>query len=188
MIKKRKSAIGLIIFTIILIINLTVLGARNDKLTAELDQKETVLQQTQVELANAIENFEREYELNGILRAECTRLESTLDDFKSAKYELVYIGDYKLTHYCVEQYSHICGTGTGLTATGTQVTAGKTVAVDPTIIPYGTKMYIEDYGWRVAEDCGGAVKGSHIDIAVDSHDDALSMGTKIGGVWILVNK
>ena len=96
------------------------------------------------------------------------------------------MGEYKISHYCIEEYSHICGNGNGLTATGTQVTPGRTIAVDPTDIPYGSKVYIEGYGWRTAEDCGGAVKGKHIDMAVDTHDTAMDKGIKRKGVWVLV--
>ena len=98
------------------------------------------------------------------------------------------MGNYKLTHYCTEKRKHICGLGAGITATGTQVTAGRTIAVDPSVIPYGTEVYIEGYGWRVAEDCGGGVNGQHIDIAVETHSKALSMGITSGGVWILVRR
>jgi len=52
------------------------------------------------------------------------------------------------------------------TATGTTATAGRTIAVDPKVIPYGTKVYIEGYGIRIAEDCGG-FRGNHIDIFVN---------------------
>ena len=111
-----------------------------------------------------------------------------INDLKNLQYQLIYLGDYKITHYCTEKRKHICGTGAGITATGTQVTAGRTVAVDPSVIPYGTELYIEGYGWRVAEDCGGAVDGKHIDIAVETHEQAISMGTKTGGVWILAKQ
>ena len=111
---------------------------------------------------------------------------TTISDLKSNEYKLVYLGNFKLTTYCCEKYEHICGTGSGITATGTKVTAGRTIAVDPKVIPYGTKVYIEGYGWRVAEDCGGAVKNKHIDVAIDTHARALSIGTKNGGVWMLV--
>ena len=56
------------------------------------------------------------------------------------------------------------------------------------MIPYGSQVYIEGYGWRIAEDCGGWVNGKHIDIAVDTHAEASSMGVKNGGVWILTQK
>lgn len=111
---------------------------------------------------------------------------TVIQDLKSQEYKLVYLGDFKLTHYCCEEYEHICGTGSGITATGTKVTEGRTIAVDPSVIPYGTKVYIEGYGWRTAEDCGGGVKNKQIDIAVSTHDKAWDMGTRSGGVWILV--
>ena len=114
------------------------------------------------------------------------KYETIAYDLKGVKHKLVYLGDFKLTHYCTETVEHICGTGNGITATGTQVTAGRTIAVDPTLIPYGTEVYIEGYGWRIAEDCGGAVNGNHIDIAVETHEQALELGTTTGGVWILI--
>lgn len=134
----------------------------------------------------AVANVQYEYETNQLLEMDLVEAQGMIFSLKNEEYELAYIGDYTLTHYCVEEWPHVCGTGTGLTATGTQVAAWKTAAVDPTVIPYGTKMYIEGYGWFVAEDCGGAVSGKHIDIAVDTHSQAIDMGTTIGGVWILV--
>lgn len=109
-----------------------------------------------------------------------------VSDLKSDEYEFVYLGDFKLTHYCLELYPHICGEGKGITYTGTQATVGRTIAVDSRVIPYGTKVYIEGYGWRIAEDKGAAINDSHIDILVDTHDQALQLGTKTGGVWILI--
>lgn len=122
------------------------------------------------------------------IRKQLRNYTTIVDDLKKSEHQLVYLGDFKLTHYCVAKFEHICGTGAGLTATGTQVTAGRTIAVDPTVIPYGSQVYIEGYGWHIAEDCGGAVNGSHIDIAVSTHEQALSLGTKTGGVWILIPK
>ncbi len=58
--------------------------------------------------------------------------------------------------------------GRGITKTSTTVEAGRTIAVDPDIIPLGTRVYIEGLGYRVAEDTGGAIKGNRIDIYVDS--------------------
>ena len=63
--------------------------------------------------------------------------------------------------------------GYGLTASGTQVRPG-VVAVDPKVIPLGTKLYIESmdgypsYGYAVAEDTGGAIKGNKVDVFLQS--------------------
>jgi len=55
----------------------------------------------------------------------------------------------------------------GITYSGTKVLEGRTIAVDPKVIPMGWWVYIEGYGFRRAEDKGSAVKGKHIDIYFD---------------------
>lgn len=68
--------------------------------------------------------------------------------------------------------------GFGVTATGTQATEGRTIAVDPRVIPYGTKVYIEGVGIRVAEDTGGAIKTNRIDVYMEDLQQALEFGVK----------
>lgn len=119
------------------------------------------------------------------LKEELEQSNAILEDLKSDEYEFIYLGDFKLTHYCTGLFDHICGTGDGITSTGAPIIADQSIAVDPAVIPYGSQLYIEGYGYRVANDCGGAIQGQHIDIAVDSHEQALAMGTTTGGVWIL---
>lgn len=53
-------------------------------------------------------------------------------------------GDFLCTAYCTEKREHICGTGTGITASGAPVEADVTVAADPDVFPFGTVLYIED--------------------------------------------
>ena len=62
---------------------------------------------------------------------------------------------------------------------------GRTIAVDPNIIPYGSIVYIQDYGYFIAEDCGGAIKQNRIDIFTASHEYAIQQGKKVANVWIL---
>ena len=72
--------------------------------------------------------------------------------------------------------------GTGQkTATGKIVFKG-IIAVDPKIIPYGTKIEIKDKGYFVAEDCGSKIKGNRIDIYFDSKAEAKEFGKQ--GVWV----
>ncbi len=66
-------------------------------------------------------------------------------------------------------YTAASAGGSGTTATGTVVHKG-TVAVDPRVIPLGTRMYIPGYGYGVAEDTGGAIIGSIIDLGYGAND------------------
>jgi len=70
--------------------------------------------------------------------------------------------------------------GYGITASGTKVQEGRTIAVDPDVIPLGWWVYIEGIGFRRAEDKGSAVKGKKIDIYYDSEKTAEKFGTKRG--------
>ena len=65
----------------------------------------------------------------------------------------------------------------GYTSTGTHADIG-TIAADTRSIPYGTKLYVQGYGFGVVEDTGGALKGNHIDIFFHSHAEAMRWGVK----------
>ena len=104
-----------------------------------------------------------------------------------AAYEAVgmyqYIGTCTLTAYCCESKGnpHICGTGTGLTASGLPVAPGM-VAVDPSIIPLGSTVIINGVSY-LAADTG--VTGYHIDIAIQTHEEAEEFGVSSAEVWII---
>ena len=65
----------------------------------------------------------------------------------------------------------------GLTALG-KVAAKGTIAADPSVFPFGTKMTIPGYGPGIVQDIGGSVKGTHIDIWFSSHKEAMAWGTR----------
>lgn len=73
---------------------------------------------------------------------------------------------------------------TGYTSTGIRATYG-IVAVDPRVIPLHTRLYIDGYGFAVAEDTGGAIKGNRIDLCYDSVQEALDWGRRWVKVYIL---
>ncbi|MGG1638147.1 ubiquitin-like domain-containing protein [Paenibacillus sp. FSL K6-3182] len=68
----------------------------------------------------------------------------------------------------------------GITSSGTRVQEGRTIAVDPKVIPIGWWVYIEGIGFRRAEDKGSAVKGNKIDVYFDSTKIANKFGRKKG--------
>lgn len=77
------------------------------------------------------------------------------------------------------------------TASGTIAKQGRTIAVDPEVFPYGTEVWF-DGPWGeqcfVAEDCGGAVKGKHIDIYFDDHESACRWAVQTKPVWLYVEE
>lgn len=70
---------------------------------------------------------------------------------------------------------------TSKTATGVEVREG-IIAVDPSIIPYGTVVEIKDIGYFIAQDCGGKIKGNRIDIYFESKKEALDFGRQ--QIWV----
>lgn len=76
------------------------------------------------------------------------------------------------------------GTHRGITKSGTQVSRG-TVAIDPRIIPLGTKIYVEGYGHAECLDTGGAIKGNRIDLYMDSREECFEFGRKNVKVYII---
>lgn len=76
------------------------------------------------------------------------------------------------------------------TATGTTARVGA-IAVDPRVIPYGTRMFIVSadgsitYGVATAEDCGGNIKGNRIDLFFDTYDECVSFGVRACDVYLL---
>ena len=59
------------------------------------------------------------------------------------------------------------------------------VAVDPTLIPLGTRLFIPGYGYAIADDIGGSIKGNRIDLAFDSHSEAIQFGRQKVTVYII---
>ncbi|HSN59181.1 MAG TPA: 3D domain-containing protein, partial [Clostridiaceae bacterium] len=80
-------------------------------------------------------------------------------------------------------------TGSNITASGAVTvrnTSGySTIAVDPSVIPLGTKVYVEGYGYAIAQDTGGAIKGNIIDVYYDNMSEVNAWGVKYVNVYIL---
>lgn len=90
--------------------------------------------------------------------------------------------EFIVTAYCP---CYECSEGWGnSTATGAIAKQGRTIAVDPKIIPYGTEVVIDGHTY-VAEDCGGVIKGNKIDIYFETHEETIKWGVQKKIVTIL---
>lgn len=99
--------------------------------------------------------------------------------------EPVSLGEFTITHYCS---CPVCcgewaenrptddnGREIVLTASGARAEAGRTIAVDPDIIPLGSTVIINGQEY-IAQDTGGAIQGNRIDIYCSSHEEAINLG------------
>lgn len=109
---------------------------------------------------------------------------------------IISLGEFKLTAYC--SCEKCCGkwalnrpideNGNEIIygASGERLTAGVSIAVDSSIIPYGTEVIINGKTY-IAHDTGGAIKGNHIDVYFDSHEEAWNFGLQYAEVSMIVN-
>ncbi|WP_425467166.1 ubiquitin-like domain-containing protein [Pseudalkalibacillus caeni] len=85
-------------------------------------------------------------------------------------------------------YTANCSGCSGITATGFNLKANpnaKVIAVDPGVIPLGTKVYVEGYGYAIAADTGGAIRGNKIDVFFSSKSQAYAWGNRTVKVKII---
>lgn len=103
------------------------------------------------------------------------------------------LGEFKLTAYC--SCKKCCGfwaygrpideNGNDIVigASGERLYQGVSIAVDPAVIPYDSKVYIDGKEY-IAHDCGGSITGNRIDIYFDNHQDALGFGVRYANVEV----
>jgi 3D (Asp-Asp-Asp) domain-containing protein len=85
-------------------------------------------------------------------------------------------------------YTAYCNGCSGTTRTGINLRANpnaKVIAVDPNVIPLGSKVYVEGYGYAIAADTGSAIKGGIIDVFIPNKSDAYKWGRKNVTVKVL---
>jgi len=86
-------------------------------------------------------------------------------------------------------YSAIHGIGKTYTASGRLAVRNpegySTIAVDPKVLPYGTKVFVEGYGFAIAADCGSGIQGNEIDVFFDYRSEALKWAVKYVNVYVL---
>jgi uncharacterized protein YabE (DUF348 family) len=96
-------------------------------------------------------------------------------------------GDMRFRHVAYMEasaYHPSDGSGAGITATGVRARYG-IVAVDPNVIPLGTRLYIPGYGLALAADTGGAIVGDKIDLCMEDYGAAYEFGRRTVKVYVL---
>lgn len=111
--------------------------------------------------------------------------------------EKISLGEFKLTAYC--SCEKCCGkwalnrpkdeNGKDIVygSTGNILVAGTSIAVDPSVIPYGYQVEINGHTYT-AHDTGGAIKGNRIDVYFDSHQEARNFGVQFAEVFLIGGK
>lgn len=106
---------------------------------------------------------------------------------------LISLGEFRLTAYCsCEECCGIWAECRPVDEDGNEIVigdsgevleAGKSIAVDPEVIPYGTRVYIYGHEY-IAQDCGEAIKGNRIDIYFESHEETVEFGIRYAEVFV----
>ena len=91
------------------------------------------------------------------------------------------LGKFEITYYCTGACCN--GNSLGITASGRRLTPEVSIAVDPRIIPLGSKVRIGGKVYR-ADDTGGAIVGNRIDVCVSSHAKACRLGRTRKTVYV----
>lgn len=168
------SSFIVILSSAAMLLTITVSGDSFPESPEKQDEKPSVAVEKQVE---ETDNKDQEDDIYGY--DENQMIEDAILE-KANKIE-----NCRITYYCVERYPHICGTGNGITASGLEVTPYVSCAVDPSVIPLGSDVLVDfgdgDIRYYRADDTGP--KGKHIDLAVQTHDEATEMGTTIATVY-----
>ena len=139
---------------------------------SELNEEEGILTDSVAELSATKSRLEAE-------KAEKERIAAEKAAREKARGK--YLGTFETTAYCHGSK----------TSTGVAPKVGTTIAVDPKVIPYGSKLRLvrkdtgEEIGIRIAQDCGGAIKGKRLDIFLGSESECRNWGRKNLDVYLI---
>lgn len=184
--------VGLIILissTIVLIAfkEVEILKSEIEDITLELEDKSELVSLYNSEMGEMYETISVLESKNKELRKEVKQLSEIKKVSRGTINTNNYLGEFEATAYDLSFES--CGKHPdhpqyGITASGTQAREG-VIAVDPKVIPLGTKLYVEGIGEVVAEDKGGAIKGKKIDIFMEYNKACFDWGRRKVKVWLV---
>lgn len=184
----------LLLFTIALALALVASLIVNQGTLKKLDETISLLDQANQAVRQSNELADSAISELNELKEQNEQVVTEDDTTAQEPYEVF---EAKVTAYCscpkccgIWSKDHPSRQGTDYeqhTTSGTIPVAGRTVAVDPDIIPLGSKILIDGHEY-IAEDTGSGVKGNHIDIYFDSHEEALEWGVRTLEVQVFENK
>jgi len=169
----------------------------------ELHKKNDELETANEKLKKEVENFQEKRKesdqsskdnkskqiINNKDEKEDNKVSMKEGFYSNSNSEKQLLGTYELTFYTNHQQSTGKNAGDpdyGITSSGVRTQAGVTIACPPEI-PSGTQLEIESIGVRTCQDIGGAIKGNHIDVYVESESEAMRLGRQSRKVYKLNN-
>lgn len=156
----------LIKIIIVVAIALLLLGFTKGLDSLEVKDKE--IREYKERTSNLVKEVEDLYKYINEIEEDKEKLEEEIERLEKIK-----IIEMEATAYSDDEISQ--GIWVGQTASGMKPAEG-IVAVDPSVIPLGTELYVEGYGDAIAGDTGGAIKGNRIDLFMESRGQALEYG------------
>jgi 3D (Asp-Asp-Asp) domain-containing protein len=160
----------------------------NNSLNITIDEQKATIEKLEIE-KNDLNIWAQELvKKNKQLEAKLNKQQTAKESQPTVATESTSSGDKNLGNFKISAYCHCskcCGKSNGITATGTKVQANRTIAVDPKVIPLGTKVIIDGRTY-IAEDTGGHIKGNRIDMYFPTHQEAINWGIKYKNVSIIL--
>ena len=136
------------------------------------------IKKAEQELIEIEQELEELKKINEELNQEIDKLENQLHEVEE-EVDNLFGFNAKVTAYAPYESKGLCSDGNpNYTATGTTPTEGRTIAVAPDVIPYGSQVHIGGEGVFIAEDTGSMIRGKRVDIMLNSRRDALNWGAR----------
>lgn|SRR5690625_75077 len=147
-----------------------------------------VSNETSDEAKQATETNDEQAESNKSEETTAQNNNDSKKEAKSAESKSDQAPEGKTISVSATAYTAKCDGCSGVTSTGVDLNANpnaKVIAVDPSVIPLGSEVYVEGYGYATAADVGGAIKGNKIDVHVPTKGEATSWGVRTVNVTIV---
>lgn len=170
---------------------LTAVQEKYNSISSEISLAEKEKSAIQQQLNQAQENLKKEQQeakARATQKVQSSKVAAVSNQTANSNNDTYTSTDNKKELYVTATaYSHEESTS-GVTAAGYNIKQNpnmKLIAVDPSVIPLGTKVWVEGYGEAIAGDTGGAIKGHKIDVLMPSGSQARSWGRKTVKIVIL---